>query len=153
MTSAKLTADYPAGFERSFLERLEGVVQALPGNAATLQTESSADYVIFKIFPTNRNSAPIEGEASTQGGIALKIGRATRVELSTNAEDRFFLICRAVFTSHFTESLISTSKGRTLYSRIVLSIDGRQIRLGGHQLFWWLFPNKRKELFSYAPYA
>ena len=133
--------------------RLETVVQALPPDSATLQTGPEIDCVAFKIFPTNQNSAAIEGQASTQGGIAFKVGRATTVELSISQVDRFFRICEAIFASHMTEFLIYGSRGRVLYSRVWLEIKGRKARLGGHQLFWWLFPNRHKESFYYEPYC
>lgn len=152
MSTGILTKDYPAGFERNFLLRLQTVARALPPHAATLQTESEADYITFRISPTNEESAPLEGQASTQGGIAFRIGRATTVELSNSREDLFFQICEAVFSSHFTEYVIYGSTERILYSRIRLEIKGRKVRLGGHQLFWWLFRNRRREQFHYKPY-
>jgi len=97
-------------------------------------------------------AAGIKGQASTQGGIAFKVGRSTTVELSSPNQDRFFEICEAILTSHFTEFVTYGSNGRVLRSRIPLEIKGRKVRLGGHQLFWWLFPNKRKEQFPYKPY-
>src|SRR5260370_15581179 len=152
MNSGTLTKDYPPGFERNFLVRLETVVQVLPPHTATLQTKSEIDCLTFRISPTIQESATIEGQASTQGGIAFRVGRATSVELSMSNEDRFFQICEAVFSSHFTEFVIYSSTGRVLYSRIQLVIKGRKVRLGGHQLFGWLFPNRRKEQFPYKPY-
>ncbi len=152
MSTRMLTTDYPPSFERNFLVRLETLIQVLPPASADLQTRPETDYVAFRILPTNQNSAAIEGQASTQGGIAFKVGRATTVELSRPSEDHFFQICEAIFRSHFTEFIIYSSKGRVLYSRIALEINGRKIRLGGHQLFWWLFPNRRNEQFHYQPY-
>ena len=104
------------------------------------------------ISPADQESATIEGQASTQGGITIKIGRATTMELSRFNEDRFVQICEAVSSSHFTEFAIYSTTGRPLYSRIELDSKGRKVRLGGHQLFWWLYPNKRKERFHYKPY-
>jgi hypothetical protein len=152
MSTGMLTKDYPSSFERNFLLSLETIARALPPHAATLQTESAADYVTFRISPANDQSAILVGEASTQGGIAFRVGRATTVELSKSNEDRFFQICEAVFSSHFTEFVTYSATGRVLCSRIQLKIKGRKVRLGGHQLFWWLFPNRRKEQFPYKPY-
>lgn len=152
MSSGALMTTYPQSFERNFLVRLETVINALPPDTSILRTGPEVDSVAFRIFPTNQNSAPIVGQASTQGGIAFKVGRATTVELSRPNEDRFFQICEAVFTSHFTESVIYGSAGRVLYSRIRLEVKGHRIRLGGHQLFWWLFPNRREHQFRYEPY-
>jgi hypothetical protein len=147
-----LTKDYPPGFEKNFLVRLETVVQALPPHTATLQTTPEIDCLTFRISPTNQESASIEGQASTQGGIAFRVGRATTVELSGFNEDRFVQICEAIFSSHFTEFVIYGSTGRILHSRIELEVKGHKVRLGGHQLFWWLFPNRRNEHFPYKPY-
>lgn len=147
-----LTNDSPPSFERKFLVRLEALVQVLPPHIATLQAKPEIDCLSFRISPTNQESATIEGQASTQGGIALRVGRATTLELSRSNEDLCFQICEAVFTSHFTESVIYSSTGRVLYSRIQLVTKGHKVRLGGHQLFWWLFPNRRKEQFPYKPY-
>jgi hypothetical protein len=152
MKSAMLTKDYPPGFERNFLVRLETVVQALPPHTATLQTKAEIDAVTFEISPSNQEAATIKGQASTQGGIDFRIGRATTVELSVFNENRFVQICEAVFSSHFTEFVVYSSTGRILHSRIELEVNGHRVRLGGHQLFWWLFPNRRKEQFPYKPY-
>jgi len=147
-----LTVDYPPGFETHFLMRLEAVVRALPAGTAALQTKHEIDYLTFIISPCDDEAAPIRGQASTQGGIAFKVGRETTMELSKSNEDRFFQICEALFSSQCTEFVIYSSKGRVLYSRIQLRIKGRKVRLGGRRLFWWFFPNRRKEQFSYKPY-
>ena len=142
----------PPRFERSFSVRLEKFIRAVPSEVVTLQMNSQTDFIAFEILPTNQKSAAIEGEASTQGGITFTVGRATSVELSVGGEDRFFQICEAIFTSRFSESVVYSSKRRVLCAQIQLEIGGRNVRLGGHQLFWWLFPNKRKELLQYQPY-
>jgi hypothetical protein len=147
-----LTKDYPPSFESDFLKSLETVVRVLPVHAASLQTKLELDCLTFRISPTNQESAIIEGQASYQGGIAFRVGRGTTVELSTSSGERFFQICEAVFGSHFTELLIYSSTGRVLYSRIQLEIKGRRVRLGGHQLFWWLSPRRCKQQFFYQPY-
>jgi hypothetical protein len=147
-----LTRAYPPSFEIGFLARVKTLVDALPAETATLKTKSEIGCVYFSISPTNQQSAGIEGEASIQGGINFKVGRATITELSPSNEDRFFQICEVVFGSHFTESVTYSSSGRVLYSRIHLAVDGSTVRLGGHQLFWWLYPNRRKERFYYKPY-
>jgi len=147
-----LTTSYPPTFEDRFSVRVVELMQTLPPDTGALETESGYDWVKFGIFPKNQSSAAIQGHASSQGGIAFKVGRATTVELSLPKVDRFFQICEAVFGSHFTEFVVYSSTGRVLYSRIQLEIKGHKVRLGGHQLFWWLFPNKRKEQFLYKPY-
>ena len=147
-----LTTDYPPSFEMNFLARLETVVQVLPAHTASLQTKLELDCITFRISPSNQESATIEGRASSQGGIAFRVGRGTTLELSRSNEDRFFQICEAVFGSHFTELVIYGSTGRVLYSRIQLEVEGHRVRLGGHQFFWWLFPKRRKEQFAYQPY-
>jgi len=152
MSGDMLTTSYPPTFEERFSVRLVEVMQALPPGTAALETEFGYDWVNFGIIPKNQWSAAIQGHASTQGGIAFKVGRATTVELSLPEVDRFFQICQAVFGSHFTELVIYDSTGRVLYSRIQLEIEGHRVRLGGHRLFWWLFPKRRREQFLYKPY-
>jgi hypothetical protein len=147
-----LTKDNSASFERDFSACLDTMVRALPPHTATLRTKPEIDAVSFAIAPASQESATIEGHASTQGGINFKIGRATTVELSRSNLIRFVQICKSVFSSHFTEFVIYGSTGRTLYSRIELEIEGHKVCLGGHQLFWWLFTNRRKERYCYRPY-
>lgn len=142
-----------ASFTTAFSERLRAVVGILPANAATLEIGGDSDVVTFTISPSNHQGAMIKGEASSQGGINFRVGRATVVEASTSRAQWFFQLCEAVFRSRLTESVSYSSTGRILYSRIELEKNGQKIRLGGHQLFWWLFPNKRKEKFAYEPYV
>ena len=140
-------------FTSAFLGRLRDLVRTLPGNAAIVEIGGDRDVLTFTISPANQHSASIEGEASTQGGVVFRVGRATTTELSILREHLFFRACEAVFRSHFTESVTYSSTGRVLYSRIELQNNGKRIRLGGHQLFWWLFPNRRNEQFAYEPYT
>jgi len=139
-------------FEKSFSLRLEKLIHALPPDAVSLQINSQADFIAFRILPTNQESARIVGEASTQGGITFTVGRATSVELGASQEKRFFQLCEAIFTSKFSESLVYSSEGRLLFSKIRLKIKDRHVRLGGNQLLWRLFPKKRCEVFQYQPY-
>lgn len=145
--------DSPPLFTSAFLEHLQALVRSLPDNAATLVVGGDSDVLTFTISPANQQSATIKGEASAQGGINFRVGRATIVEASTSREQWFLRLCEAVFHSHFTESVTYSSTGRVLYSRIQLQSNGKKIRLGGHQGFWWLFPNRRNEQFAYEPYC
>ena len=153
MISDMQTKDHLPSFTNAFSERLRAIVGTLPANTATLEIGGDSDIVTFTISPSNRHAAIIKGEASSQGGINFSVGRATIVEASTSRDQWFFQICNAVFGSHFTESVSYSSTGRVLYSRILLERNGQKIRLGSHQLFWWLFPNKRNEDFAYEPYV
>jgi hypothetical protein len=146
------TKDPLPPFTSAFSERLRALVRTLPANAATLEIRGDSDIVNFTISPRNHHAASIKGEASTQGGINFRVGRSTIVEVSHLREQWFFRICEAVCGSHFTEVATYSSTGRVLYSRIELEENGKKVRLGGHRLFWWLFPNKRKEKFAYEPY-
>ena len=144
--------DHLPSFASAFSERLRALVRSLPADTATLELGGDNDVVTFTISPSNQRAATIKGEASPQGGINFRVGRGTFVEASTSKEQWFLLLCAAVFASRFTESLSYSSTGRVLYSRIELEKDGQKIRLGGHQLFWWLFPNRRNEQVAYEPY-
>jgi hypothetical protein len=139
-------------FTSAFSERLRAIVGTLPANTAILEIGCDSDIVTFTISPSNHHSAVIKGEAACQGGINFRVGRATIVEASTSREQWFFQLCEAVFRSHFSESVSYSSTGRVLCSSIQLERNGQKIRLGGRQLFWWLFPNKRNEEFAYEPY-
>jgi len=139
-------------FTSVFSERLRALVRTLPANAATLEIGGDSEFVTFTISPSNHHAAIIKGEASSQGGINFRVGRGTMVEASHLRQQWFFQLCEAVFGSHFTESVTYSSTGRVLYSRIELEHKGKKIRLGGHQLFWRLFPNRRNEQFAYQPY-
>ncbi len=151
MISDMQPKDLPS-FTSVFSERLRAIVGTLPANTATLELDGDRDVVTFTISPSNHHAAIIKGEASSQGGINFRVGRATIGEASTSREQWFFQFCEAVFRSHFTESVTYSTTGRVLYSRIQLENNGQKIRLGGRQLFWWLFPNKRNEEFAYEPY-
>ncbi len=144
--------DHLPSFSGAFSGRLRALVCTLPANSATLEIGGDSDIVTFTISPSNHHAAIIKGEASSQGGINFRVGRATIVEASTSREQWFFQLCEMVFGSHFSESVSYSSTGRILYSRIELEKNGQKIRLGGHQLFWWLFPNRRNEQFAYEPY-
>jgi hypothetical protein len=141
-----------ASFTTAFSEHLRALVGTLPASTATLEIGGDSDVVTFAISPRNQYAAIIKGEASSQGGINFRVGRATTAEVSSSREQWFFQVCEAVFRSHFTESVSYSSTGRILYSRIELEKNGQKLRLGGHQLFWWLFRNRRNEQFSYEPY-
>lgn len=139
-------------FTKEFSKRLRALARILPANAATLEIGGDSEIVTFTISPSNHHAAIIKGEASSQGGINFRVGRGTIVEASISREQWFFQVCEAVFGSHFTESVTYSSTGRVLYSRVELQKDGQKIRLGGSQLFWWLFRNRRNEQFTYQPY-
>lgn len=153
MISDMRSQDDLLSFTRAFSERLRAIVDTLPANTATLEIGGDNDVVTFTISPRNQHAAIIQGEASSQGGINFRVGKGTIVEASTSREQWFFQLCETIFGSHFTESVSYSSTGRILYSRIDLERDGQKIRLGGHQLFWWLFPNRRNETFAYEPYV
>jgi hypothetical protein len=138
--------------ELDFLERLRFVVRSVPKGSLTLHTDPKADYVGFKIVPSNPKSAGVAGEASTQGGIAFNVGAATTVELSKAKLDFFFEICVALFTRGAHEQTIYAPTGRVLYSVMLVEIGARKVRLGGHQLFWWLFPRRVTKSVVYDPY-
>ena len=152
MISDMQLKDMPS-FTSAFSERLRAIVGTLPANTATLEIDADSDIVTFTISPSNHHAAIIKGEASSQGGINFRVGRATIVEASTSREQWFFQFCEAVFRSRFTESVTYSSTGRVLCSRIQLENNGQKLRLGGHQIFWRLFPNKRNEEFDYEPYV
>jgi hypothetical protein len=153
------------GFETRFAERLRNTVAALPVGAAQLSFDKKPCggplLPHFRITPTNPHSAIVEGCFAEGEGINFSIGHGTSGEVYVTTEmgenvkaqeDRFFDICRAVFTTRFSEDLVYNSHGRRVSSRMVLEIDGHTMVLGRHRAFWWLFPNKTRKHFSYEPY-
>ena len=154
------------GFEHEFLERLRGdLVRALPEGTADFYVGHPASHPnslpYFRITPTNPRAAKIQGFVCEGQGIDFTIGEATGGEVfvsrKRNAEDRigvekFFQICRAVFTSHFSETIVLNPRGRRLWSKIVLTVDGRKVRLQGGSIFWFLFPRRAKRVICYEPY-
>jgi hypothetical protein len=155
---------YPS-VEARVLERLAVVVGNLPQGTAELYVGKNSSlqknlFPYFRISPQNSKSAAIEGYVYNQQGIDFKIGHGTGGEIYVSSkrqpnptgEDRFFRICHAVFTTHFSEELIYSSSGRVIWSRIMLEVERDKMRVGGHQVFWWLFPNRTVKHFSYEPY-
>lgn len=154
------------GFETTFAERLRGVVAELPKGTAELQFEkracgSPSPLPYFRIAPSNPRSSPIEGFFVQGEGINFNIGRATSREVyvanesgdESKAEvDEFFRICQAVFTTQFSEKAIYDARGKVIWSRIVLRVDGRNIVLGGQRIFWWFHRAKTRKQFEYEPY-
>jgi hypothetical protein len=149
-----LTKDYPWSFEFRFLTRLKDMIAALPLGSATLETGPDTSLVNFVISPTNPGSAAIRGSAATQQGICVTIGQSAYVELSEKrkGEDRFFAICKSIFTAHSTERVVCDRQGRVLYSKIVLPLGGRQIQLRDGWIFWWARLGRSERRFSYEPY-
>jgi hypothetical protein len=89
------------------------------------------------------------------------IGEATGGEVFVSKErtarqnkhvERFLGICHAVFGTSFLETLVYSRRGRVIRSQIVFGAGGRRIRIGGRQVFWWLFPGRVTKRFSYEPY-
>jgi hypothetical protein len=152
-------------FEERTAARLKTMVGALPSGAASLHvgTDPSfprALFPYFRITPTNPKSATISGHLIEGQGVDYLIGQTTSGEIfvpndSARAraeEERFFRICEAVFTSSFTEYLTYSKLGRVIRTKIVLQVDSRAIRLGGHKLFWWAALNRTEKRIGYEPY-
>ena len=153
-------------FEERATARLNAMVGALPNGIATVHIGCDPDSVAkalfpyFRITPSNPKSATIRGYLIERQGIDFTIGEATGGEMfvpndSPRAranEERFFQICQAVFMSSFTEDLTYSRRGRVIRSKIVLQLDSRSLRLGGHQLFWWAALNRTEKRFYYEPY-
>jgi hypothetical protein len=158
----------PGGLEIRVLDRLREIVAALPEKSADLYIDEDRDPKArvpgwhFRVTPSKQHSACIQGLVDSSFGIYFTIGEATAGEIflasrssKTNEmeEERFFAICRAVFTTHFSEDVTySSTSNRVLRSRIMLRVDERTIRIGGHQLFGWLYPRRTTKHFSYEPY-
>jgi len=153
------------GFEARALARLKATVEALPPGTATLYVGADPESAVkslfpyFRITPTNPRAAPIRGFLASGQGFDFTVGRGTFSELSvreqaeaSSNEQRFFQICHAVFKSHFSERLVYDSRGRIIYSRIVLALDGRKVTLGGNRIFWWVCLQKKQGLWLYEPY-
>jgi hypothetical protein len=153
-------------FEERVVARLNAMVAALPNGTANLYVGADPNspkslFPYFRITPTNPRSATIRGHVVEGEGFDYAIGRGTSgeifVSLNNSArararEDKFFQICHAVFTSSFTEYLTYSSRGKVIRSRMVLQLDFRSVRLGRHQLFWWLALNRTEKCFHYDPY-
>lgn len=151
------------GFETKFRERLEAMIKGLPVGVAELHFEkkpcgSPSPVPYFRIVPSRRRSAPVEGFFVQGEGINLTVGEATSHEIFVNsklqgkAEDEFFQICRGVFETHFSENLIYSSQGKLIWSRIALKVGDDELKLGGQRAFWWLYPKKARRRLDYKPY-
>jgi hypothetical protein len=138
------------------------MIERLPVGVAELHLEkkrcgSPSPLPYFRIVPSKRGSAPIQGFFAQGEGINFTVGEATSREIFVNskleekAEDEFSRICRSVFETRFSEKLIYSSQGKLLWSRIVLKVNGDEITLGGQKAFWWLYPKTRRQL-HYEPY-
>ena len=151
--------------ETRILDRLRAAVAALPEKTAVFNIEANyatAPGPCFRITPMNPQSAPIRGSVASTFGIYFTIGEATcgevylaswRSKSNKEEEDHFFGICRAVFTTHFSEDLTYNRAGSgVLRSRITLQVGERRVRISGHQIFWWLYPMRKTKHISYEPY-
>jgi hypothetical protein len=155
------------GFEAIFLERLDQLVRALPKGAADLYvgkhpSHTKSVFPYFCITPTNPRSAKVQGFVYEGQGIDFTIGQGTGGEVFVSREkterqnanlERFLRMCEAVFTTSFNETLVCSRRGRVIWSRIELSLDGLTVRIGGRQVFWWLFPGRTTKQFLYEPYC
>ena len=154
----------PIAFETRILDRLKSAVDVLPKGTAVFSTQKDARtlYPHFRISPANPQSATIHGYVIAGQGIDYTIGRGTGGEIfiknglnqkARAEEEEFFQICEAVFRTRFTETLTYNSTGKLIRSAIVLMIRDREVRLGGHRIFWWVSPHKTEKRFSYEPYC
>jgi hypothetical protein len=154
----------PAGLEIRILDRLREIVAALPEKSADLYIDEDRDPKArvpgwhFRVTPAKQHSACIQGLVDSSFGIYFTIGEATAGEVflasrnSAVEEERFFNICHAVFTTHFSEDVTYSLANRVLRSRIMLRVGERTVRIGGHQIFWWFYPRRTTKHFSYEPY-
>ncbi len=154
------------GFEKEFLDLLRETVSALPEGTAEFfvgQNPSRArqSFAYFRIKPTNPHSAGIEGYVYEGQGIDFTIGVATSGEVFVSSGkgarlnsrvDWFLRVCRAIFTTHSTETVTYDANGRPIRGRLVLSLDGRRIRLGASLVLWPIRLGKTTKQFSYEPY-
>lgn len=155
------------GIERRILGRLSTMIERLPPGAAKLMTGENPTlepkknlFPYFRVAPANPRSASIEGYIYEGQGIDFKIGEAIVGEIYVSPkektdsieEDKFFRICHATFTTHFSEELIYSPSNRVIWSRMVLDAGGRKVRLSGHQIFWWLVPGRTTKNIRYEPY-
>jgi hypothetical protein len=153
------------GFETEFLERIRELVGSLPKGSAELYVgrhpSNPKSLPYFRVTPTNSLAAEIEGYVCEGQGIDFKIGCATGGEVFVSskrtARDRvrveeFLEICRTVFASGLTETIVLNSSGARVHSEITLELKGRKIRLHSGWFLWRLFPNKTVKHLSYEPY-
>jgi hypothetical protein len=161
--------DYTAtqGFERDILACLSSLVASMPNGVADLYIGRHPDseksfFPYFRVTPKNSKSAVISGTVCEGQGIDLRIGRATTVEIFAGhkpesirkATEKFVEICRAIFYRTFEENVVNNSRGRVIWSSVVLRLDnGKQKWLGGGRLFWWLNFQKITSSISYEPYC
>ena len=149
------------------LDRLKATVAALPEKSVELQVSEDRDPRAcfpgwrFRITPTKPDSASLQGLVDSVFGVWFIIGQATRGEVflagrngkqNKIKEDAFFDICHAVFTTHFSEEVTYSSSNWVLRSRVTLRAGERMVRIGGHQILWWLYPRRTTKHFSYEPY-
>jgi hypothetical protein len=149
------------------LDRLKAAIATLPEKSAELHVSEDRDPRAcfpgwrFRITPTKPGSASVQGFVDSVFGVWFTIGQATRGEAflagrngkqNQIEEDAFFDICHAVFTTHFSEEVTYSSSNQVLRSRITLRVGERTVCIGGHQVFWWLYPTRTTKRFSYEPY-
>lgn len=155
------------GFEAEVLDRLRTLVAAMPNGVAELHIgrvpgSSKSLFPYFRVTPKNPRSAIIAGVVIERQGIDLEIGRATTTEIfmgsevgkrAKASEEEFFAICRAVFTTPFTEKIVYNSGKRVIWARTILTLDGGKTKwMGGGRAFWWLNPYRTTNYISYEPY-
>jgi hypothetical protein len=154
-------------FEDHFLDQLQTIVNALPAGSAELtigqiQSVRDVSLITFSIKPRNTRSSPLEGRVSKLYGIEFKIGQGStsefffgsspRPEKIRKYEERFFLLCRAVFTTNFKEKVTFDRNGKIVSSKLTIRIDGKTVRLCRIRVLAWIIPGKRTQAFSYEPY-
>ena len=153
------------GFESTVIERLSLNINAMPKGAATLRVgkhprDVNSPFPYFEVIPRNTGSAPIRGFVSNTEGVNLTIGKAAWRELwigggeifvSRSCEDEFVMICRAVFTTYFTEDAVMLHD-KIVASKIDLKVEGKSVRFGHNFLIRWPFTGQKRVQFSYEPY-
>lgn len=153
------------GFEKEFLERLRKTVQSLPAGTADLYIghypSSPKSFPWFRIMPTNPRAAKIEGFVIDGQGIDFMFGDASTGEVFVSPKrtsrqlahvERFFRLCQAIFTEHAVELVVRNIKGRPIWTRLTIPVDGRTEKVGGGYFLWWLSPKRTKRVIRYEPY-
>jgi len=154
-----------SGFEQRTIEGLRAAIDALPKGTADLQVGrppkvTEALFPSFLVTPANPRSAPIEG-VILDGQVELRVGHSGTAELwggrnpeqQARARQKFYAICNAVFTTHFSEEVDFDLRNRVLRSRLVLVVNGEEIKLGINLLIARLCRRThKKEVYAYEPY-
>ena len=132
-------------FERGFIATVESMALRLPLDAGSLMVGRVPGHEewrnpYFEIVPTNPRAARISGWAAvsdlniTIGQMGdrefIGFGRGATILKDASPREELEAICSAVMKGGFTEHLAFNSRGKLLYSEILITISGTTLSFG-----------------------